>query len=113
MNSFDRRKFIKCVICGVGITAIGNIPNHLFASSVKESLKGGKEKDLSAMFDNARELFFKKEYRRAEDLYRNIISDTPATYPSTTITRNSSMCCTERKKSSPISEKPPINIPNG
>lgn len=78
MNSFDRRKFIKSVICGVGITAIGNIPNHLFASSVKESLKGGKEKDLSAMFDNARELFFKKEYRRAEDLYRNIISDTPA-----------------------------------
>lgn len=78
MNSFDRRKFIKSVIYGVGITAIGNIPNHLLASTVEKPSKGIRKKEPTELFAKARELFFKKEYEKAEDMYNKILSNTPA-----------------------------------
>lgn len=78
MNSFDRRKFIKSVLYGVGLTTLGNIPAQLLASATEDTRKGKHKNDFSEEFRKAREMFFKKEYDKAEHLYKNILSHIPA-----------------------------------
>lgn len=79
MKTFTRRKFLKSMLCGAGLTLVGNYPSHLFAQpKAKENPVQTSENVLIKQFEEARTLFHKKQFAEAEQIYITILTDLPA-----------------------------------
>lgn len=78
MNTFTRRKFLKSVLCGVGLTITGIHSSPLFARSQSPDKTNASSNLLLKQFEEARTLFYKKEYIQAEKLYKEMLATLPA-----------------------------------
>lgn len=80
METFDRRKFLKSVLCGAGLMIVGSRPLSLLANpSVK---KNPADTSASALllkqFEEARTFFHKKQFVQSEQLYKTMLTELPA-----------------------------------
>lgn len=78
MNSLTRRKFLKDVLCGVGLTIVGLRSSPLLAHSLSSDKTNTVTGTLLKQFEEARIFFHKKEYAQAEHLYKEILATFPA-----------------------------------
>ena len=79
MKTITRRKFLKSILCGVGLTLVGTASNSLFARPLtKENPEVSPDKRLLEQFDEARTLFSKKQFAEAEQLYKHMLAGLPA-----------------------------------
>ena len=79
MKTFTRRKFLKNVLCGVGLAILGTRTSMLFAhSSTESSSRNQASDDLLQLFGQARKLFSQKRFAESEALYRQMLDSLPA-----------------------------------
>lgn len=79
MKAFTRRKFLKSILCGAGLTLVGNYSSLLFARpNANEKPDNTSNSTLLQQFDEARTLFRKKQLAEAEQLYKTILTELPA-----------------------------------
>lgn len=78
MKTFTRRKFLRSVLCGVGLSVTGIQLSSLFAIPLSAGKAKQADDSLSVQFENARNFFYKKNYIEAERLYEEILTTIPA-----------------------------------
>lgn len=78
MKPFNRRSFLKSMLYGIGLSALGTLPaTHLLATPTTSLSPKNSKKEFLKEFEKARIHFLKKEYKDAEIIYRKLLSEIP------------------------------------